>query len=394
MTIQFTPSGVQIDTLQEIFDDLADQYRAIYGPDIDLSQDSPDGQRVGIEAKSRYDVQVFGLNLYNSMDPDLANGDALDRLLKQTGTLVRPATQSTWDIQVTTTIPVTLTADYQIKDELGQLWGIPSDVNLLAGNTTVTFQSVNFGSVKGLAGTALTQATVVLGVSGLTALVDALPGQDEETEPQVRRRRNRSLRNPAYTTTGSLYARLASTAGVTDLEIYDNDTKSYDAVRDIPANTLWVIIEGGTVADIAETYAINKNAGTGMKGGVSGIYQETRERPGGSTYIKNHVMKFDRPVYVPLYIRMTATRKIVDVPVNSEEIKARLTDLEFLIGEAGTVSAGSLYSPARGEAPNFFLTDLEVSQDGVSWTDEEEFPGYAGKFTLDSANITITEVIP
>ncbi|OQY25514.1 MAG: hypothetical protein B6244_14960 [Candidatus Cloacimonetes bacterium 4572_55] len=66
MSLEFTPDGIKIQTYEEIFDFLAEGYRAIYGVDINLDQDSPDGQRVGIEAKARLDIQTFALALYNS----------------------------------------------------------------------------------------------------------------------------------------------------------------------------------------------------------------------------------------------------------------------------------------------------------------------------------------
>lgn len=388
MTLQFTPAGIQINTLQEEFDSLAEQYRAIYGADIDLDQESPDGQRVGIEAKARYDVQVFGLNVYNSMDPDFAEGDALQRLLKFNGTSVRAATRSTWDLEVTVAYNLTLEAGYQIKDDLNQLWKLPSDVVVTSGANIVTFQSVDFGPIVGLTGSVLTQATVVLGVTGLAALTDAVVGQAEETEPQTRRRRNRSLRNPAYTTTGSLFARLAETPGVTDLEVYDNDTNVYNSALDLNAHTVWCVVEGGTIADIAETFAKNKNAGTGWKGSIAVTYTETRTRPNGTTYLKTHYLAIDRPTYVPLYVRMTATVDTVGDTVNTDLIKERLEALEVFIGLK--IAASDLYEPAQGDAPNFYLTDLEVSTDGITWTDGEVSPGPGGKFTIDGANITVT----
>ena len=49
---RFTPDGIQVQTFQEIYDELAAGYRVIYGEDINLEPNSPDGQRVAIEAAS------------------------------------------------------------------------------------------------------------------------------------------------------------------------------------------------------------------------------------------------------------------------------------------------------------------------------------------------------
>jgi len=41
MRPEFTNTGIQVQTFQEIYDELADGYRDIYGEDINLDPDSP-----------------------------------------------------------------------------------------------------------------------------------------------------------------------------------------------------------------------------------------------------------------------------------------------------------------------------------------------------------------
>lgn len=50
MALQFNNNGLEIDTFRDLFQTLSDAYKDIYGQDIDLDQESPDGQRVAIEA--------------------------------------------------------------------------------------------------------------------------------------------------------------------------------------------------------------------------------------------------------------------------------------------------------------------------------------------------------
>src|SRR5690606_28581640 len=113
-----------------------------------------------------------------------------------------------------------------------------------------------YGAIEGVAGAEIQQDTFVTAVTGLNAPTDATVGVDEETEEEVRRRRNLSLQNPSQSTTGGIFSRLANTAGVTDVQVYENDQPSFDAARDIPANTIWCIVEGGTIENIVETIAL------------------------------------------------------------------------------------------------------------------------------------------
>lgn len=50
-------NGLQVKTFDEILQELKDGLRAIYGNDINLDQNSPDGQMVGIIAQVATDLR-------------------------------------------------------------------------------------------------------------------------------------------------------------------------------------------------------------------------------------------------------------------------------------------------------------------------------------------------
>lgn len=389
---EFTPSGIQVQTFQEIYDELAAGYRGIYGEDINLDPDSPDGQRVAIEAQARLDLQSFGALLYQQIDPDFALGQRLNSLIKLSGITRRPATRSQVDVTLTTDRPLTLPADYAVEDDLGQAWTTLSTVDALAGANTVTLFAENFGAVEADAGTVTEPVTFVIGVLSVTNPTAATVGQDEETDEQLRIRRNRSLENPATSTVGSLFTILGNLGNVTDLSIYENDQDTTDTERDIPPHTLWIVIEGGSVDEIAETIAKNKTGGTGLKGDVDGVYVETLERPNGDEYDIIHVMRFDRPTEIPLYINLTATRKNASESVNIDLIKETLAARTFAINK--NAIASDLYSTVYQAGTNFVATDLEISIDDVTYTDGRIESDADQKFTISEANITVTEVTP
>ena len=384
-------SGIQIQSLEEIFAELVAAYRAIYGEDINLDQESPDGQRVGIEAKARHDMQVFGLLVANNFDPDFARGLSQAKIAKLSGIFPRPATRSTWDLSVTVTRDLTLPVGYSIADDLGQVWELPSAVNVFVGANPITFTASEFGSVTGLAGATFTQVTVVLGVSSFTASVNATTGIDEETDEEFAQRRNRSLENPGFSTTGSLMAQLLNTAGVTDAIVYDNDTDVYDALLDLDAHSIWPVVEGGTIDDIMQQLLFKKTGGTGIKGAIEADIPETLTRPDGSTFIVTQKRRFDRPVDVPVYVNVTATRKDPAEPIDLALIKQRIAEYRFYIGTA--LHAGFLYGPGYTAGDNFILSAMEVSDDNIAFTDGAIAPAAGEKFSLVVANIDVTEVI-
>ena len=144
----FTPDGIQVQTFQEIYDELAAGYRSIYGEDINLDPDSPDGQRVAIEAQLVLDAQSFGALEYNQRDPDFALGQSLNSIIKLAGISRRPATRSQVDVEVTTGRPLTLPEDYAVEDDLGQSWTTLNAIDIPPGETTVTLFAEDFGAVE------------------------------------------------------------------------------------------------------------------------------------------------------------------------------------------------------------------------------------------------------
>ena len=75
-------TGIHTQTVDEIVSELTTEYKNIYGQDINVDSDTPDGQRINIEAQAKADVLDFAVQLYNSFDVDAVGGVAQDRLYK------------------------------------------------------------------------------------------------------------------------------------------------------------------------------------------------------------------------------------------------------------------------------------------------------------------------
>ncbi|EMU5280898.1 baseplate J/gp47 family protein [Yersinia enterocolitica] len=391
MALQFNNNGLEIDTFRDLFQTLSDAYKSIYGQDIDLDQESPDGQRVAIEAQARTDIEASIQWLYSQMDPDFNTGDMQQIIAKLHGLYLRPGSRSQRDLNVATDRPVFLYSGYKIRDQSNQVWFVRQNVTIPAGTTTVTFFAQDFGKVTGLIADTFTQLTPELGVLSIIADAVAVVGRDEETPEEFRQRRNRSLENPATGSTGAIFAKVAQLTGVTDLNVGENDTKIDDVLTGIPANSIWLVAEGGSVSEIVEVMVKQKGGGTGTKGSVIGRYIETLIRPDGTTLQIAHDMQFDRPIYKPLHINLTAKRKVTNDPVDLDTLKEALAKRVMHIGEE--IDANEFYADGYGSGRvNYVLTNLKISIDGITFTDAELSPGFQGKFTLDVANISITEV--
>ena len=389
MTLKFDSYGVETNTYAELFTRLVDGYKVIYGPNIDVAQESRDGQKIGIEAALRFDIESAFAWLYSQIDPDLNNGDMQQIIAKLAGVYLLPASRSQWDLVVNSDRVSTLPSGYTITDVNNQNWFLDSAVTVAIGTNNITFLSELWGSVTGItSGSSYTQATPEPGIGAITSSTDATIGRQEETEEAFRVRRKRSIENPAQSTRGAIYSKMAQLAGVTDLQVYDNQTSVYEAARDLAAHTMWLVIEGGSLDDIGEVMAKQRLGGS--KGAVNVTYTDTLTKPDGTPVSIISEAKIDRPTYLSLYIRLTATQRVSGSAVDIASVKAKLGLFPVEIGVP--VPAGELYESSYIDNFNYIVSALEVSLNGSVWTDQEVTPGYAGKFTIDAANITVTEV--
>ena len=288
-------NGLTVNDLDDVFTYLSEQYKIIYGEDIILDADTPDGQIISIYSKLNADAQAALLQIYNSFDPDTAVGVELQKIIKLSGMTIGTATKSTVEVNLTASTTIELPDDYTVTDTLGQSWIIQISQTINVGVTGVEFEAVEWGSVQALASTITEQGTILTQITNVDNPLAASVGVDEETDVEVRQRRERSLEKPAYSTVGSILARLLEVPNVIDSTIYENYTDVYDATLDLDAHTIWCIVEEGLSADIVEAIAKEKTAGAGLKGSVEDTYIENFLREDGTTRVYTHDIKFDRP---------------------------------------------------------------------------------------------------
>lgn len=378
--------GITIQTLPEIIDDLTISFKSIYGESINIDQNTPDGQLIGIVAKLDNDLQEQLVALYNSFDPDSAVGQALHKIIKLSGLTRNPATRSTVTLSMVLSKTITFPSDYTVKDTIGQEWVIALAQTLIAGTHSVDFYAKEWGSISSSSGTITEPVTIIDGVTSFSNPLNSTIGANEEDDVTLRIRRSRSVEKPSFSTIGGLIARLLDINGVTDAKVYENRKSVYDAVRGIDPHTIWCIVDGGATADIAEDVIKEKTAGVDYKGIVPGTYIETFTRSDLTTFTYTHDMYFDRPNIVNPHIRLTATAVsgVVDAALIKQSLEART----YKIAEDITVTA--LYANVYQAGTNFIASVLEVSYDGITWVTDTLNAGYDDKFVITQANITVT----
>jgi len=382
-------NGLLIDEFSTIYNRLADKFKLIYGQDINLEQNSPDGQLLGIITNEIYDLQTLILHIYNSFDPDLAQGVELNKLLKLIAQTRRASTKSIVDITIVANANVTLPADYTIIDENKNEWVINAETTLIAGTNIVSFNAVNFGAIEASANTINDVVTVFPEITSVNNALPAEVGRDEESDVLLRKRRNNLLSVNSNSTIAGIYSKLFLLDTVTDAVIYENATNTYDALKDLSAHTLWCIIDGGSIDEITKIIATDKTIGTDLKGTVSNNYVEIFLKADGTTRALTHIVKFDRPTEIPLYIKLTVSKKIITDIIDMDAIKNKLVEKLYSINEKAT--ATELYAYVYSAGNTFIASNLEVSKDNITFGNTAT-NDYDEKFIISAVNIAITEV--
>lgn len=394
----FDANGLQVDTLSELTTALQTDFKAIYGSDINLDQNSPDGQLIGIFAQSIIDQLELLVEINNSFNPDTAVGVLLDQRCTINNIQRAGGTFTIINLDITCDRTLTLQGldanfnningtGYTVQDNAGNLFILVDTVTITIGTSSLEFRAQKIGQVNTTINTITTQTTVVLGITAVNNPNAPLSvGQNQETDAQLRIRRQQSVANATTGYLNGILGNVLSLIGVTSAKIYENVTGSTDA-DGIPAHGMWLIVEGGANTDIANVIYERKSYGANMKGAV------TVDIPtaSGATF----TAKFDRPTSENLYIKFNIQPTIAGQTFNDAAIKTYIVaNLIYGIGQSaniyqvGLVAKAAIDVTSGGGIP----TEVLISIDGSTWVDFLNTATKDKEWALSTARIAITDL--
>ncbi|RTL04647.1 hypothetical protein EKK58_10075 [Candidatus Dependentiae bacterium] len=362
MPNQITAAGISIQTYTEIVDEILNGTPetpgliGIYGTDINVDSNSPDGQMVNIWALSKQDILDLIVQDYDSKDPDQAIGVALDGLSQLCGIYRQGGSYTRTEVVVTTDRNLNLTGldgatPFTISDSNGNLFYLIESASLTTGANTLNFQAAQIGLVQIVPNTLTIAVTIVLGVLSVNNPSDPYEiGQEQETDAQLRIRRQKSVSIPAQGYLQALWGGLYTIEGLSQAVIYENVTNITDA-NGVPAHSIWVIVDGGSDNDVANMIYKYRSSGCGMKG----TEVVPVDQVDGTTFD----IQFDRAVSQNLWISFSL-HSLSGGSIDTAAVKQYLADNYIL----------TIYQPADITAIAALIhqydPDLVVSSAGVS----------------------------
>lgn len=244
---------------------LKEQYRLIYGQDIDLEADTLDGQNLATLAQCYHDMAQTISMTYNGFSPATATGDALSRQVRINGIARRTGTNSTVDLTIIGRNGTNIVSGV-VEDINGNKWNLPAAVLIPpSGQVIVTATAQTSGAISAIANTVTKISTPTLGWQSVNNVGAASIGKDTETDAELRIRQAQSVATASGSMVASVYGGVVAVSGVTRLKIYENDTALTDA-NGITRNSIAVVVEGGDATEIGTAIRKTKSGGCGTFG--------------------------------------------------------------------------------------------------------------------------------
>jgi len=353
--------GVHVPTYSDIMEYLENQYKAIFGNDVYLGEETPDYQMLSIFATCVDDSYALAVQAYNDRNPQFAVGDALDTLVQLSGMIRKEATPSKTVLTITGDAGTVIDAGEAI-DSQGNLWALDEAFTIpVGGSGTVGATCETAGAIEAEAGTIAGIYTPIPGWMGVTNAADAEVGTNMETDAQLRARFDAAHVLEANGTFYSIATGLMNLTGVKFVDVVQNDTDSTDA-NGLPAHSFCVVVDGGDADEIAEKIFDLKAPGVATHGSTTKTVVDS--------YGNNNTIKFSRPTQTDVVLTITLTDlggySSGEVDRINEIIKnALMEDVNSLgIGKPWMLTMGykDIYAQFDSKDMPFAITSIASSQ--------------------------------
>lgn len=349
-----TPAGFNRKRLADFKTSIETALKIAFGEDIDLEPESGFGQFVGLMAEALGDESESQEDVYNSQYPSTASNASLSDVVTYNGIERQSAQDSTAVLTITgtegTIIPQGSEASVNTTSEV-----FVTDVEVtipVSGSITVGSTAENTGPITASIGSIIVIDTPIFGWTAVTNTAAAIVGIDEETDPDLRERRELSTFALGQNLVDSLFGQLLDIDDVEDAVVISNGL-DVTSPEGIPAHQFISVISGGAAAEIG--LAIWKNTPQGILsfGAATEIITDDQGFP--------QETKYTRPSDVDIFFRVDITIDAAEFPGTGE------ADIQAAVAAYGTanfkisddVIRSEFYTPIN-ETPGVTSIDLRI----------------------------------
>ena len=386
-------TGLYVETAADQVTDLQNGMIGIYGNDINLASNSPDGQMIGLFVTAMQDLLSMLVNIYNMFSIDSAYGVMLQRLVAINGLTINPGNYTTTPVNVTANQALSLpgldqtdVVPFSVADT-NNTWTLLSSYDFTgAGTQALVFQCSVMGQTNPIANTITSISTPMRGITSVNNPTTAgtVLGNVEESDAGLRIRHGKMFQLAAKSPADAIEAQLLAIPGMQDAVVIENATSG--AVGGVPAYSIWcAMVTGAGVTNVQIAKAIygTKAPGCPMNGSVTQVLT----RPNGQPT----TMAWDVGVSQPLYVKFGITPVVAGTTFDNTLIKDQLVAaLQNYYHMNQQATLGDVVVAMSKIQPGAILTGCQVSVDGSTWLDLVPPTTAIGFFTLIAGNITIS----
>lgn len=394
MAFSFSSAGLTIQTYAEVLDDVQSEFRSRISARVATGAASLLGQVQRIVALYHYRDQEKLQQLYQALDPRLAEGVHLDQRMSALGLTREPALRAEVLGTITTTDTATI-PDGTRYSVGGFVFSTIDGPYSRTGAGTITGVRVQSELYQPIDVSGLGSWSVVDAIADVTGFDDTsqpIAGRVEETDAEFRRRAEVERFARASDPLDTISAGVGLAEGVDYARAYHNVDPTNDPNADgIPYDAVNVVVSGGTDADVAAAIEAYGPAATRYFGAT-----EVTLGSGATA----RVVGFDRVTDVPMYIRVTVTTSTSEESgdaLSTSELEAAIqtalgdyTTTAWIIGK-DVIPAELLGAVMSAGIPAIDAITVEVGDDGIAWQTTKYAISIRQQAIYADARVTVLE---
>lgn len=358
-----TNAGVIASTYYEIVEYLKAEYRAIYGDDVYLENDSQDGQWIGVIARLIAECGAVSADVYASFSPKTAKGEALSRNVAINGIRRALASYSYVDVVISGT-PATEIKNGFATDKNNNKWVFAESIMIPeSGYITVTARSEKLGAILAQIGSVNVIGKPTRGWVSVINETTSQLGVPIENDAKLRQRQALSVAIPAQSKLDGIKGALFGLGGVSRCKTYENETDKVDALG-LPPHSVCVVVSGGDAEEIAQIMRAKKSMGCRYFGNTDITIMNNFNEPQVISLYRPNVRNIG--FYINLESNSAYTTTI------GQQIKQALADHvnQLDIGDKLTVNKAMVAVGLYGslDAMSYEVLSITILVDGIEQT--------------------------
>lgn len=263
-----TPAGLTIKRLADILEEMKTQAQSpsYFGPGIAVDDDTPMGHILGLFAIQLSKIWELSSQVYDSRDPNSADGTSLDNVSSLVGVDRLGATKTFGPVEVDGTPWTLIPQGSIVRIPDGERFLTQDDVTLTAGTDTVDVEAENFGAIEAAANSITEIVTAIAGWTSVDNPSALATGREIETDSALRLRRESSLQVIGAGIDQAIQARVVDDVDdVSACRVISNRSTITDSYG-IPPHAFMTVIYPNPVSDETEVVrAIWETMPSGIK---------------------------------------------------------------------------------------------------------------------------------